>query len=190
MNPLRGLLHRDKRVCPWWLAYTFDNPLRRYLHDPRKIFVSYLRVGMSAIDIGCGMGVFSIGMAEIVGDTGRVISVDLQQEMLEITRKRAEKRGVANRIRLHRSEQGDIGITERVDFALAFWMVHEVEDTQAFFKQVHSILKQTGLVLIAEPKIHVSRARFEEILFFARKAGFKIKATAPIRFSRAVVLTK
>ncbi len=96
-NPLRELVLRDKRICPWWLAYSFDNPLRRYLHDPRKIVAPYLREGMIAIDIGCGMGYFSSGMAKIVGDAGKVIAVDVQQEMLDITLKRA-KRDMASRI--------------------------------------------------------------------------------------------
>lgn len=87
-----------KHVCPWWLAYTFDNPLRSIFHKPERIFIPYLNEGMTAIDIGCGMGYFSIGMAKIVGKTGKIISVDLQQKMLDILIKRAKKAGVANRI--------------------------------------------------------------------------------------------
>lgn len=145
------------------MAYTFDNPLRRYLHDPRKIVFPYLREGMTAVDIGCGIGFFSRGMAKIVGDGGTVIAVDLRQKMLEITRKRAGKDGVADRLQFIRSEQGDIGVTVQADLVLAFWMVHEVDDTRTFFEQVYSILKPSGTLLIAEPKMHVTRTRFEEI---------------------------
>ena len=55
------------RVCPCWMCYTFDNPLRRLVHDPRKIVGPYLREGMTALDVGCGIGYFAIGMAKIVG---------------------------------------------------------------------------------------------------------------------------
>lgn len=190
MKTIRELLLRDKHVCPWWLAYTFDNPLRRYVHDPRRILGPYLREGMTAVDIGCGMGFFSLGMAAIVGDSGLVVSVDLQQEMLGITRRRAERDGVSNRIRLARVEQGDIGVTVPADFVLGFWMVHEVADLQAFFRQVFGVLKPSGTFLIAEPRIHVSRSRFEEILAFARAAGFTVSDAPRIRFSRTVVLKK
>lgn len=190
MKFMRELFLRDKHVCPWWLAYTFDNPLRRCFHDPRKILFPYLGKGMTAVDIGCGMGYFSRGMAKIVGDAGKVIAVDVQKEMLDITQKRAEKDGVAQRIRLIRVEQGDIGVTDQVDFALAFWMVHEVDDTLALLRQIFLILKQTGTFLIAEPKMHVTRSRFDEILSFAKEAGFKISDSPRIRFSRAVALKK
>lgn len=180
----------DKHICPWWLAYTFDNPLRRYFHDPQAILMPYLREGMTAIDLGCGMGYFSRAMAKIVGDAGKVISVDLQTEMLDITRKRVEKDGLAHRIQFLLAKEDDLGVTEPVDFALAFWMVHEVTDTQNFFRQIYSILKPEGTVLLAEPKMHVTRARFEEMLSCAQETGFMITATPSIRFSRSVSLSK
>ena len=70
---LKGVnLLMEKHVCPWWLAYAFDNPLRRIFHNSEKIFTPYLNEGMTAIGIGCGMGYFSIGMAKIVGKTGKI----------------------------------------------------------------------------------------------------------------------
>jgi ubiquinone/menaquinone biosynthesis C-methylase UbiE len=181
---------RNKNICPWWLAYTFDNPLRRFLHDPYAILMPYVREGMTTIDLGCGMGYFSRAIAKIVGDAGTVISVDLQKEMLAITRKRAEKDGVARRIRFVLAKDDDIGVTDQVDFALAFWMVHEVTDTRNFFLQVYTILKPTGTFLIAEPKMHVTNDRFEEMLSLARETGFMITATPSIRYSRSVALRK
>jgi ubiquinone/menaquinone biosynthesis C-methylase UbiE len=184
------LFSRDKHICPWWLAYTFDNPIRRYFHDPEAILKAYLQEGMTAIDIGCGMGYFSRSMAKIVGDRGKVISADLQQEMLDVTRKRAEKDGVAKRIRFVKVKEDDLLITDEVDFALAFWMVHEVSDIKNLFLQVDKILKPTGTFLIAEPKIHVSSCRFEKIISIAKEFRFTIHDTPRIRFSRAVALKK
>jgi ubiquinone/menaquinone biosynthesis C-methylase UbiE len=181
---------RNNHICPWWLAYTFDNPSRQFLHDPYAILRPHLREGMTTIDLGCGMGYFSRAMAKIVGDAGTVISVDLQKEMLAITRKRAEKDGVARRIRFLLAKDDDVGFTGQVDFSLAFWMVHEVTDTRKFFSQVYTILKPTGSFFIAEPKMHVTRARFEEMLSCALDRGFMISATPSVRFSRSVVLRK
>jgi ubiquinone/menaquinone biosynthesis C-methylase UbiE len=183
-------LFRDTHICPWWFAYTFDHPLRRLFHDPQAILSPYLREGMTAIDIGSGMGFFSRSMAKIVGENGKVIAVDVQQQMLDVTRKRAEKDGFAQRIKFVRAKEDDLLVTEQVDFALAFWMVHEVNDARNFFLQIHNILKPAGMMLIAEPRLHVNNSRFEEILFFARGAGFTISDTPQIRFSRSVALKK
>ncbi len=83
------------------MAHTFDNPLRKLIHNPKKMFKEYMREGMSVIDIGCGFGCFSIGLAKMVGKKGKVYSVDMQKGMLDRLMKRAQKAGVADIIETH-----------------------------------------------------------------------------------------
>ncbi len=179
-----------KHVCPWWMAYTFDNPLRRIFHKPEEIFLPYLQEGMTAVDLGCGMGYFSIGMAKIVGETGKVIAIDLQQRMLETLRKRAEKADVANRITTLLCDENNIGIHEAVDFALAFWMAHETPDALNFLQQVHVVLKKSGTLLLAEPKGHVTFSEFEKTASTAEELGFKLIDSPEISLSHAAVFEK
>ena len=180
----------DHELCPWWFAYTFDNPVRRLLHKPERVVGPYVKEGMTALDIGCGMGHFSIGMAKLVGDGGRVISVDLQQKMLDKVRKRAERSGVANRISLRLCKQDDIGVSEPVDFALTFWMAHEVPDQKQMFAQIRSILKDGGKWMLAEPSLHTSAARFEREVGVAQTAGFRLIERPVVAMSFVAVLEK
>ena len=175
-------------ICPWWLAYTVDNPFRCFFHNPEKMLGSYVAKGMTVLDVGCGMGFFSIGLAKLVGDKGRVIAADVQPKMLNTLEKRAEKAGRSDRIRIHRSELNKLGVEATVDFILAFWMVHEVPDTNIFFRQIRSCLKPNGRILIAEPKFHVSLKRFQEILVSAQESGLNLCETPCLRFSRSAVL--
>ena len=89
-------------ICPWWLAYTFDNRFRNFFHNPEKMLGSYVTEGMTVLDIGCGLGFFSIGLAKLVGEKGCVIAADVQSKMLSILYKRAEKAGVSDKIRIHK----------------------------------------------------------------------------------------
>lgn len=180
----------DHHICPWWLAYSFDNPLRRLIHNPKDIFSGYVKKGMTVIDIGCGMGYFTIGLAEIVGDSGQVIAVDLQQQMLDIMLKRAARKGLNKRITLHRSDSTIIGVKTPVDFVLAFWMIHEVPDPYDFFRQIVPILKPSAKLLYAEPSFHVSEIKYKEILAAAYRTGLETVQELPIRFSRAALLGK
>ncbi len=189
MKIFRNLIFREDRVCPWWLAWTFDNPLRRLVHKPEEIFGPFVREGMIVADIGCGMGYFSIAMAKMVGKKGKVIALDLQQEMLDLMVKRARKAGVADRIRPVLAREGDIMLNDPVDFVLAFWMVHEVQDIPQFFRQVASILKEGGVFLYAEPRMHVPSRRFKEILGYSRQAGFRVSDGPTVRFSRVALMT-
>jgi len=188
MQSRNGSHSKKGHVCPWWLAYTFDNPLRKLFQDPQKMLAPYVKQGMRVMDVGCGMGFFSIGMAGLVGAKGRVFSIDLQAKMLEITEKRAKRAGVDQRLELHQCTPDNLGIQEKVDFILTFYMVHEVNDQSDFFGQLLSNLSPGGKVLIAEPKFHVSAEDFEKTLKIARSAGLQICGQPSIRFSLAVLL--
>ena len=175
-------------VCNWWIAYTFDNPLRRLIHNPPKVLGSYVKEGMTVMDLGCGMGYFSIGMARLVGSTGRVIAVDLQQKMLDVMAKRVRRAGLAERILPHRCRANDIGIREPVDFILAFWMVHEVPDPNHFFQQLNALLTSEGQILIAEPKMHVTASDLERKLAIAQSCGLQCVERPAISLSHSAVL--
>jgi ubiquinone/menaquinone biosynthesis C-methylase UbiE len=108
------------------------------------------------------MGYFTIDLARLVGKSGKVIAADLQKEMLNGIRQRAVRAGVQDRIKLHQSVPDKIGIDEPIDFCLAFWMLHEVPDRRRFLNEISSALKPGGLLLLAEPRLHVSLKSFNE----------------------------
>jgi ubiquinone/menaquinone biosynthesis C-methylase UbiE len=176
-------------TCPWWFAYTFDNRLRQLLHDPAVLFRDLVREGDTVADLGSGLGHFSIGLAGLVGATGKVIAVDLQPEMVRRAARRAERRGLLQRIDFRVCEPERLGLQEPLDFALAFWMVHEVPSQRALLAEVRAALRPTGRLLIAEPKGHVSARRFEATVERARAAGFAISEAPRVRLSRAVLCT-
>jgi ubiquinone/menaquinone biosynthesis C-methylase UbiE len=181
---------RDKHVCPWWLCFTFDNIFRKLIHDPYKILSPYIKAGDMILDVGPGMGYFTIPMALMAGSEGRVIAADIQEKMLLALKKRAERAGVDKQVRVHLSSPDSLGIKEQVDFILAFWMVHEVPDRKRFLSELFSILKDNGTFLLVEPGIHVTKANFAETVKLALQAGFTISAEPQIFLSRSVLFVK
>ena len=177
-------------VCPPRHVYLFDNFLRPLLHSPRKLFSPYVEPGMKALDVGCGRGFASLGLARLVGETGLVISADLQPEMLRMVAKRAEKAGLAQRIRLHQCKANSIGLSEEFDFVLAFWMAHERPDPSGFLQEIYTLLNPGGRFFLVEPKMHVSSGIFEEFVAEAHEYGYIRVENPCVRLSRAVVLAK
>lgn len=172
-------------VCPWWLAYTFDNPLRRLIHPPAKVVGPYIEAGDAVMDVGCGMGHFSLGMARLVGPEGRVYAVDLQGEMLEVTMKRAAREGLEKIIEPIRCTPDSLGVASELDFALASWMLHEVPDQRGFLIQVRELLKPEGRFLFTEPGFHVKAAEMEAELKLAGEVGFEVLERPKVTFSHA-----
>ena len=177
-------------VCPWWLAYTFDNPLRALFHKPDHLFSSFIKPGMTVADIGCGLGYFSIGMAKLVGENGKVLAVDIQEKMLEKMEKRSRRRGFGETIHPIQCSESDISISEPLDFALTFWMAHETPNVESFLGQIHKVLKPGGYYYITEPKFHVSADDYKREMDLAAKVGFVIKEEPSVNFSYASVLQR
>jgi ubiquinone/menaquinone biosynthesis C-methylase UbiE len=188
-NPFISLV-RSEHVCPWWLCFTFDNFLRPLFHDPVRMLKGYIREGDTVLDVGPGMGYFTIPMARMVGETGKAIAADVQQKMLTLLVSRAKKAGLAQRIEPHLVSQASLGIHEQIDFALAFWMVHEVPERDRFLEELKSLLKVGGLFLMVEPAMHVSKTRYQETERRAQAAGFVVKERPKISMSRSTLFVR
>ena len=184
-------MDKDKnRVCPVELANSLDSKIRRWLQNPQKILLPYITEGMTALDIGCGPGFFSIEMAKLVGEKGRVIAADLQEGMLQKLRGKIKGTTLENRIALVKCDKDKINVSDKVDFILAFYMVHEVPDKEKLFTSLKNILKENGKFLIVEPKLfHVTKKEFASTIEKSVKAGFKADDGPILHFSFSALLT-
>jgi len=184
----------SNRVCPWWLGYFLVSPIRRWGQgDPAELLKPYVREGMTVLEPGPGMGFFTIPLARLVGSAGRVVAVDLQPKMIASLMRRAAKANVADRIEARVTSAETLGVEDlagKVDFILAFAMVHELPDAQRFFSEVGRATKPGASLLLAEPRGHVSDAKFEAELAAAAAAQFEVSARLVIRRSRAALLVK
>ena len=185
---MKNIFSRGNHICPWWACYSFDNVFRKPFHNAEKILSPYVHPGDTALDIGPGMGYFSITMARLVGDRGSVIAADIQDKMLKALRSRSQKAGLGDRIITHLAGKDSIRIEKEIDFALAFWMVHEVPNRERFFHEIRAILKPDGLFLLTEPLIHVTGKMFEETTQTAEEAGFVVREKPGIFFCRSLLL--
>lgn len=180
-------------TCPWWFGYFLLNPLRRLAQRPTRVLGPFVRPGMLVVEPGCGMGFFTLDLARMVGPDGRVVAVDLQEEMLAGLRRRAARAGLEGRIDIRLARPDRLGLADlggRVDLVLAFYVVHEIREPAAFFAEVTAALKPGGTVLVAEPPLHVSRAAFEKSLAIAEAAGLRVARRPRIGPNKVALLAK
>jgi ubiquinone/menaquinone biosynthesis C-methylase UbiE len=181
------------RLCPWWLGYFLASPIRKIWHDPMKILAPNVKDGMTALDIGPGMGYFTIPMARLVGERGRVIAVDVQEKMLRSLRERARKAGFEDRVETRLCPADSLGIDDlagKIDFALTFAVLHETPDIRRVLSDVHNALRSGGMLLISEPSGHVNEKEFEATTATAHSVGFQTVATPLIKRSHSIVVKK
>ena len=180
-------------VCPWWLGYLLASPLRRLTQDPRAILQPFVSPNMTVLEPGPGMGFFALELARLVGPGGRVIAVDLQPRMLDGLRRRAEKARLLDRIDLRQAVRDRMGVDDlagRVDFVLAFAVVHELPNQRRFLTEAAAALAPGGRLLVAEPRGHVSEKDFQATLSTAEHTGLRVESRPEIWRSRSAVLRR
>jgi len=178
-------------ICPWWIGYLLACPLRRWYQKPERILAPYVRPGMTALDVGPGMGFFSLPLARMVGPDGRVVCVDLQPQMIDSLRRRARRAGLLDRMDLRVCGKDSLGLDDlsgKIDLALGFAVAHEMPDVASFMQQIHAALAPDGRFLLAEPSGHVKPDEFEQTIAAAEQAGFVVIDRPELKRSHTAVL--
>ncbi len=176
---------RHNHVCPWWLGYALVSPLRRLLENPERILAPHVRQGARILEVGCGMGYFTLPLARLAGDQGRVLCLDVQPRMLAALERRARRAGLQQRIEARLCAAQTLGLAGEagvIDLAVLIHVLHELPDARA-------ALAPDGRLLLIEPPGHVSADEFERQIEVAAAVGLAQERRLSGR-SRGVVLRR
>ena len=109
-----------------------------------------LKDGMTVCDLGCGNGYWTIPMAKKVGATGKVLAVDIQQEMLQKLDVRAAKEKIQNiQPVLGDIDDPNLPMNE-VDLLLMVDVYHEFSHPESMLWSIRRSLTDTGVVALLE----------------------------------------
>lgn len=142
------------------------------------IALGSIEEGETVVDLGSGAGLDCFLAAEKVGESGRVIGIDMTKEMIEKARRNKKKREVDN-IEFILAEIEDIPLEDRsVDKVISNCVINLSPDKDQVFKEVYRILKDNGemylsdIVLLEELS---EEQRNDEELFAGCVAGAILK---------------
>ncbi len=127
-----------------------ERPTRELEEQPRKaIELMELKETDVVADIGAGSGYFSFRMAEKV-PKGKVLAVDIQQEMLDVTNGTAKKKEIKN-VETILGTIEDPKLPEgQVDVALMVDAYHEFDHPREMMEGIFKGLKPGGRVVLVE----------------------------------------
>jgi 2-polyprenyl-3-methyl-5-hydroxy-6-metoxy-1,4-benzoquinol methylase len=182
-----------EHVCPFWVGYLLASPLRKVMQNPSKILKPYIQRNMTVLDVGCAMGFFSLPMAERVRPGGLVICVDIQEKMLGVLEKKARRAGLSAFIETRVTGAQSLNLTDledKIDFALAFAVLHEAGEPSRFLSEIHHTLKAGGKLMLSEPKGHVKQAAFEQSAALVEDQSFKCIGRPAIRRCHTALFEK
>lgn len=117
-----------------------------------------VKKGYKFLDVGTGIGYFSIPASKIVGESGKVYAIDISKEMLQELRQRIKKEVKENiEIIQGNTYESDLS-NEKVDYVFLSNVLHEVEDKIRLLTNYLDKLKPGGKIGVIEfKKIEISK---------------------------------
>jgi ubiquinone/menaquinone biosynthesis C-methylase UbiE len=109
-----------------------------------------LKPGDTVCDLGCGNGFYSVKIAKLVGERGRVIGVDIQREMLGFLKERATQEKISNIEPVLGTVVDPKLPAASVDLVLLVDVYHEFDHPEHMLAAIRKSLKPTGRVALAE----------------------------------------
>lgn len=109
-----------------------------------------IKEGDVVLDLGSGAGFDCFLASKRVGETGKVIGVDMTREMIDKAKSIAEKRNVKNvEFRLGEIENLPIG-DNSIDVAISNCVINLVPDKEKAFREIHRVLKNNGKIYLSD----------------------------------------
>lgn len=120
--------------------------LFRDAYEPLK--AAGLRPGQTVLEVGCGPGFFTVPAAEIVGQEGKVVSLDVSPAAVDHVRDKVDAAGATN-VQVIEANAADTGLTaETVDLAFVFGLGHVVGDVEDVWRELHRLLRPGGILSV------------------------------------------
>ena len=162
-----------KGVFPSKYAFTLLIPFRNIFLSPKKLIQRLdLQENHRVLEIGPGPGYFSVPVSKVL-KKGSLVLLDIQQEMLDIAKKRLEKRKIENvDYLLCNGVEIDLEANS-FDRVFMVAVIGEIENRNKYLKEIHRLLKDDGMLSISELAGDPDKLSTEELEQLVSSFGFK-----------------
>jgi len=148
---VRKLLHFP---APGFISIFLDSRIRGWMQPPKDIIkFSGIQRGGKILEIGSGSGFFTLPSARVVGQTGEIAALDVQQDMLDkitIKLEKAENKDIRN-IRVVKASAYEIPYpAESFDVVFTVSVLQEIPKPHDALLEAYRVLKKDGIMSVSE----------------------------------------
>jgi ubiquinone/menaquinone biosynthesis C-methylase UbiE len=109
-----------------------------------------LKSGMRVADIGCGVGILSVWIAQQVGESGEVIGVDVSPEQIATAEQTVQAEGVGN-ARFRTASAYATGLeTDYFDLVFSRFLLMHLQRPFEALREMRRILKPNGILAVED----------------------------------------
>jgi len=150
---------------------------RRTIENNNANLLKWLRLGMAVLDVGCGTGAITSGIAERVGPTGRVVGIDSSEHLIA----QAQQHTQTN-LRFEVADINTFEVDDRFDLVTSARVLQWLHNPEEVLQHMVRLLKPGGILTILDynhekiswsPEPPASMTIFyNAFLTWRREAGF------------------
>lgn len=176
------------QVMGYQAAGWLDRPEREKEEEPAKLLVALdLKPGQVVADVGAGSGFHAFRMANQLGDTGKVLAVDVQPEMLKLIAARARREKVANVVPVRGTDKDPKLPAGGVDLVLMVDVYHEFRWPYEMAEKLVAALKPGGRLVFVEFRAEDASVPIKAVHKMSERQVLKEMAAFPtLRHTRTV----
>jgi ubiquinone/menaquinone biosynthesis C-methylase UbiE len=179
-----------KGIFPPKYAFTLLIPFRNIFLSPKKLIRRLaLQDDHTVLEIGPGPGYFSTHVAQHL-KWGKLILLDIQQEMLDYAKRRFDKRGITN-VDYLLTDGDRFDLASKVfDRVFMVTVIGEVANQETYLQEIHRVMKDDGIVSISELAGDPDKTSIDQLQALTSAQGFETTKIFGNRFNYTINLRK
>ena len=173
---VRIVRHFHKFPMPACLADLIDNPLRRSFQPPYETAVRHgLERGMTVLEVGPGNGTYTVGAAQRIGSSGRLVTIDIEPKMIERVRLRTAAIGLGN-VEARVADVYDLPFDDGTfDVVYMITVIGEIPEPVRAMREFRRVLSPLGTLVISELLLDPDYPLASSLIRWAASAGFRLR---------------
>ena len=168
-----ALWRRNPSACPYSQRFWVEAP-HPFITRARLREILEPKPGERLLEVGPGTGYYALPVAEWVGPDGRLDVLDVQQEMLDHTLRRAAEHGIANITPALADARELTYADDSFDGAYLVTVLGEIPDQQAALRELGRVVKPGGRIVVGELFGDPHMVTHSALASRAQAAGLKV----------------
>jgi ubiquinone/menaquinone biosynthesis C-methylase UbiE len=188
---IRIVRHFYKFPMPQFMANLIDNPFRHKIQPPDATPARHgIEPGMTVLEVGPGNGTYTVATARRVGDSGKVVTIDIEPKMIERVTRRAQTEGIDN-IEAKIANVYDLPFEDgSFDAIYMIAVIGEIPEPDRALREFHRVLSPSGTLAFSEFLQDPDYLRAGTLIRKAASGGFQLKKKVGNIFYYTLILEK
>ncbi len=146
------------------ISFMHDTLYGLFVDADKMLNDSGLDKGQTVLEVGCGPGHFTIPAANIVGNNGKIIAIDLNPFAIKKVQEKLSKQDITN-VELKKIDAQETNLEDNsIDLIFVFGVLHYLDLDKAL-PEFHRLLKQKGTLIVQKSR------KAKKVLLEAAKRG-------------------